>query len=64
MIPLDRTDVARPRKPWGKIRVTGRSPHDRAVMFRQGEPVDLEDMVAALAIFENSSRGQRHQNGS
>jgi len=29
------------------------------VKFRQGEPVDLEDMVAALAIFENSSRGTR-----
>jgi ribosome maturation protein SDO1 len=32
---------------------------DLAVRYRQGETIELEDMVAALAVFENSSRGTR-----
>ncbi|HQA81684.1 MAG TPA: ribosome assembly factor SBDS, partial [Methanoregulaceae archaeon] len=57
MIPLDRAVVARLESHGEKFELL--VDPDRAVMFRQGEPVDLEDMVAALAIFENSSRGTR-----
>jgi len=57
MIPLDRAVVARLESHGEKFELL--VDPDRAVKFRQGEPVDLEDMVAALAIFENSSRGTR-----
>lgn len=32
---------------------------DLAVRFRQGDRIDLEDMVAALQVFSNASRGTR-----
>jgi ribosome maturation protein SDO1 len=57
MIPLERAVVARLESHGEKFELL--VDPDLAVRFRQGEPVDLEDMVAALAVFENSSRGTR-----
>ena len=57
MIPLERAVVARLESHGEKFEIL--VDPDLAVRFRQGEPVDLEDMVAALSVFENSSRGTR-----
>jgi ribosome maturation protein SDO1 len=57
MIPLERAVVARLESHGEKFELL--VDPDLAVRFRQGEPVDLEDMVAALSVFENSSRGTR-----
>ena len=57
MIPLERAVVARLESHGEKFELL--VDPDLAVKYRQGEPVDLEDMVAALSIFENSSRGTR-----
>ena len=57
MIPLERAVIARLESHGEKFEVL--VDPDLAVRFRQGEPVELEDMVAALAVFENSSRGTR-----
>ncbi|MDD1710272.1 MAG: ribosome assembly factor SBDS [Methanoregulaceae archaeon] len=57
MIPLERAVVARLESHGEKFELL--VDPDLAVRYRQGDPVDLEDMVAALAIFENSSRGTR-----
>jgi ribosome maturation protein SDO1 len=57
MIPLERAVVARLESHGEKFEVL--VDPNLSVRFRQGEPVDLEDMVAALSVFENSSRGTR-----
>jgi ribosome maturation protein SDO1 len=57
MIPLERAVIARLESHGEKFELL--VDPDLAVRFRQGEPVELEDMVAALAVFENSSRGTR-----
>jgi ribosome maturation protein SDO1 len=57
MIPLERAVVARLESHGEKFELL--VDPDLAVRYRQGEPVDLEDMVAALSVFENSSRGTR-----
>lgn len=57
MIPLDRAVVARLESHGEKFEIL--VDPDLAVRYRQGDPVDLEDMVAALSVFENASRGTR-----
>jgi ribosome maturation protein SDO1 len=57
MIPLDKAVVARLESHGEKFEIL--VDPDLAVRFRQGEQMELEDMVAALSIFENSSRGTR-----
>jgi ribosome maturation protein SDO1 len=57
MIPLERAVVARLESHGEKFELL--VDPDLAVRFRQGEQMELEDMVAALSIFENSSRGTR-----
>lgn len=57
MIPLERAVVARLESHGEKFELL--VDPDQAVRYRQGTPVELEDMVAALAVFENSSRGTR-----
>jgi ribosome maturation protein SDO1 len=57
MIPLEKAVVARLESHGEKFELL--VDPDLAVMYRQGEKIDLEDMVAVLSIFENSSRGTR-----
>lgn len=57
MIPLERAVVARMESHGEKFELL--VDPDLAVRYRQGETIELEDMVAALAVFENSSRGTR-----
>jgi ribosome maturation protein SDO1 len=57
MIPLERAVVARLESHGEKFELL--VDPDLAVKYRQGEAIDIEDMVAALSIFENSSRGTR-----
>jgi ribosome maturation protein SDO1 len=57
MIPLEKAVVARLESHGEKFELL--VDPDLAVRYRQGEPIDLEEMVAALSIFENSSRGTR-----
>jgi ribosome maturation protein SDO1 len=57
MIPLDRAIVARLESHGEKFEVL--VDPDLAVRYRQGERFAIEDMVAALSVFENSSRGTR-----
>jgi ribosome maturation protein SDO1 len=57
MIPLDQAVVARLESHGEKFELL--VDPDLAVKFRQGEKIELEDMVAALFIFENASRGTR-----
>jgi ribosome maturation protein SDO1 len=57
MIPLEKAVVARLESHGEKFELL--VDPDLAVRYRQGEKIDLEDMVAALSIFENSSRGTR-----
>jgi len=57
MIPLDRAVVARLESHGEKFEIL--VDPDLAVRYRQGEQFTIEDMVAALAVFENSSRGTR-----
>ena len=56
MIPLDNAVVARLESHGEKFEIL--VDPDLAVKFRQGEDIELEDMVAALFVFENSSRGK------
>lgn len=57
MIPLDRAVVARLESHGEKFEIL--VDPDLAVKYRQGDPIEIEDMVAALSVFENSSRGTR-----
>jgi len=57
MIPLERAIVAR-LETFGEHFEILVDP-DRAVEIRQGDPVDIEDAVAALHVFSNSSRGTK-----
>ncbi|NYT21713.1 MAG: ribosome assembly factor SBDS [Methanomicrobiales archaeon] len=57
MIPLERAVVARLESHGERFELL--VDPDLAVKYRQGEAIDLEDMVAALSVFENSSRGTR-----
>jgi ribosome maturation protein SDO1 len=57
MIPLDRAVVARLESHGEKFEIL--VDPDMAVRYRQGERFDIEDIVAALSVFENSSRGTR-----
>lgn len=57
MIPLDNAVVARLESHGEKFEIL--VDPDLAVKFRQGEEIELEDMVAALFVFENSSRGTK-----
>jgi ribosome maturation protein SDO1 len=57
MIPLDRAVVARLESHGEKFEIL--VDPDRAVRYRQGERFDIEEMVAALSVFENASRGTR-----
>jgi len=57
MIPLERAVVARLESHGEKFEIL--VDPDLAVRYRQGDPIDLEDMVAALSVFENASRGTR-----
>lgn len=57
MIPLERAVVARLESHGEKFEIL--VDPDLAVRYRQGDPIELEDMVAALAVFENASRGTR-----
>ncbi|HIH27486.1 MAG TPA: ribosome assembly factor SBDS [Methanoregulaceae archaeon] len=57
MIPLERAVVARLESHGEKFEIL--VDPDLAVRYRQGDPIELEDMVAALSVFENSSRGTR-----
>lgn len=57
MIPLEKAVVARLESHGEKFELL--VDPDLAVKYRQGEPIELEEMVAALSIFENSSRGTR-----
>ncbi|HON82331.1 MAG TPA: ribosome assembly factor SBDS [Methanoregulaceae archaeon] len=57
MIPLERAVVARLESHGEKFELL--VDPDLAVRYRQGEAIAIEDMVAALSVFENSSRGTR-----
>jgi len=57
MIPLERAVVARLESHGEKFEIL--VDPDLAVRYRQGDPIELEDMVAALSVFENASRGTR-----
>jgi len=57
MIPLEKAVVARLESHGEKFELL--VDPDLAVRYRQGEKIDLEDMVAVLSVFENSSRGTR-----
>jgi len=57
MIPLERAVVARLESHGEKFEIL--VDPDLAVRYRQGNPIELEDMVAALSVFENASRGTR-----
>jgi len=57
MIPLDRAVVAR-LESYGERFELLVDP-DQAAKVRQGEPIEVEDVVAALNIFSNASRGTR-----
>ena len=57
MIPLEKAITARLESHGEKFEIL--VDPDLAVRFRQGEKVELEDMVAALNVFSNASRGTR-----
>ncbi|MCU0633054.1 MAG: ribosome assembly factor SBDS [Methanolinea sp.] len=57
MIPLEKAVPARLESHGEKFEIL--VDPDLAVKFRQGEKIELEDMVAALAVFSNASRGTR-----
>jgi len=57
MIPLEKAVCARLESHGEKFEVL--VDPDLAVRFRQGEDVPLEEMVAALYVFSNASRGTR-----
>jgi ribosome maturation protein SDO1 len=57
MIPLEKAVVARLESHGERFEVL--VDPDLAVKFRHGEPLDIEDIVAALFVFENSSHATR-----
>jgi len=57
MIPLEKAIPARLESHGEKFEIL--VDPDLAVRFRQGEKIELEDMVAALHVFSNASRGTR-----
>jgi len=59
MIPLEKAVCARLESHGEKFEIL--VDPDLAVRFRQGEDVPLEEMVAALYVFSNASRGRGHR---
>jgi ribosome maturation protein SDO1 len=57
MIPLEKAVVARLESHGEKFELL--VDPDLAVRYRQGDRIELEEMVAVLSIFENASRGTR-----
>jgi ribosome maturation protein SDO1 len=57
MIPLEKAVVARLDSHGERFEIL--VDPDLAVKFRQGEPLEIEDIVAALFVFENSSHATR-----
>jgi ribosome maturation protein SDO1 len=57
MIPLEKAVVARLESHGERFEIL--VDPDLAVKFRQGEPLDVEDVVAARYVFENSSHATR-----
>ncbi|MHC1626001.1 MAG: ribosome assembly factor SBDS [Methanoculleaceae archaeon] len=57
MIPLDRAVVARLETHGERFEIL--VDPDGAARIRQGEDVEIEDVVAALFVFENASRGEK-----
>lgn len=57
MIPLDKAVVARLESHAERFELL--VDPDEASRFKQGEPIDIEDIVAALNIFENAAHGDR-----
>ncbi|MBP1929350.1 ribosome maturation protein SDO1 [Methanolinea mesophila] len=57
MIPLEKAVVARLDSHGERFEIL--VDPDLAVRFRQGEPLEIEDVVAALFVFENSSHATR-----
>ena len=57
MIPLDNAVVARLESFGGEVRIL--VDPDQAALVRQGQPVDIEDVVAALNVFGNASKATR-----
>lgn len=57
MIPLDKAVVARLESHGERFELL--VDPDAAVLVRQGEEVDLEDVLAALYVFENASRAEK-----
>ncbi len=57
MIPLDRAVVARLETHGDRFEIL--VDPDLAVKIRHGEPVDIEDAVAAIFVFENASRAEK-----
>jgi ribosome maturation protein SDO1 len=62
MIPLDRAVVARLETHGERFEIL--VDPDLAVKIRHGEPVDIEDAVAAIFIFENASRAEKSSDES
>ncbi len=57
MIPLDKAVVARLESHGEKFELL--VDPDEAVIFKQGGQKELEDVVAALHVFENAAHGKR-----
>jgi len=57
MIPLDRAVVARLESYGEKFEIL--VDPDQAALVRQGQPVNIEDVVAALNVFGNASKATR-----
>ncbi len=57
VIPLEKAVTARLESHGEKFEIL--VDPDLSVKYRQGEKIELEDMVAALNVFSNSSRGTR-----
>ncbi len=57
MIPLDQAVTARLESHGERFEIL--VDPDQAVRLRQGEDLDIEDVVAALSVFENASHGTR-----
>jgi ribosome maturation protein SDO1 len=57
MIPLDKAVVARLESHAERFELL--VDPDEASRFKQGEPIEIEDIVAALNVFENAAHGDR-----
>jgi ribosome maturation protein SDO1 len=62
MIPLDRAVVARLETHGERFEIL--VDPDLATKIRQGGPVDIEDAVAAIFVFENASRAEKSSDES